>query len=411
MKQILCATSCGVLVAMGLAGCDAAPPQQSGLSRPAEPQSIAAGETLTDVVREALADVVRDEDAYSRARRLGALLPTLGPETVSAAKDTLEDLRVDLGPTEIELLVRYWATYQPEEASRWAVDKSPPGYRVGAIHAALALWAEADPRAAAAATLQWMPRNDLSAAVTVALARGWFDADPADLERFIREMGAGWHQQRAIAVYTRRMAQKRGSAELKRWAESLPDDDESYKLAVFRRTVDALALFDIQTAVRWCDEHCSGPYGKNMRSLIARSWVLHDGPSALAWLSSAREGTERDLAVRVTFALWTRTDRAAALAWMAAQTTGGEAAPWLRSAYPVYARLLAEDAPADAIAWAERIEDDNTRENTLIQAARAWRQLDEAAAEKWLLESSLSEQAREKVRAPAPATTTPGSNG
>ena len=31
--------------------------------------------------------------------------------------------------------------------------------------------------------------------------------------------------------------------------------------------------------------------------------------------------------------------------------------------------------------------------------ARAWRQIDEAAAETWLLQSSLSEEAREKVRA------------
>jgi hypothetical protein len=136
-----------------------------------------------------------------------------------------------------------------------------------------------------------------------------------------------------------------------------------------------------------------------LRGLIARNWVVDDGPAALAWLSSASEGYERDHAVRLTFAKWARTDREAALRWMASQTTG-ETEPWLQPIYPVYAKLLAADAPADAIEWAERIEGDAERETVLIMVARVWRHLDEAAAEDWLLESSLSEEAREKVRAP-----------
>ena len=97
--------------------------------------------------------------------------------------------------------------------------------------------------------------------------------------------------------------------------------------------------------------------------------------------------------------MWTRRDRNAALAWMAKHTTG-EPEPWLRPLYPYYARLLFRDAPADSIKWAERIENDQEREKLLIEVARGWRNRDEAAAEKWLLQSSLSEQAREKVRAP-----------
>ncbi len=36
----------------------------------------------------------------------------------------------------------------------------------------------------------------------------------------------------------------------------------------------------------------------------------------------------------------------------------------------------------------------------LIAVARVWRYLDEEAAELWLLQSPLSEEAREQVRAP-----------
>ena len=84
---------------------------------------------------------------------------------------------------------------------------------------------------------------------------------------------------------------------------------------------------------------------------------------------------------------------------MAAQTAG-EPDPWLRPIFPVYARLLAVDSPADAIEWAERIEADEDREIVLVKVARAWRRVDEAASEAWLQQSSLSEEAREKVRAP-----------
>jgi hypothetical protein len=315
--------------------------------------------------------------------------------------EALGDRMIDLRASELDLLVRYWATHQGEDASRWAMEKSPANYRVASVFSALTVWAEVDPQAAASVAWPWLQIPTFERVVPNALVRGWFAAnDPPELRQWIHDLPAGIPRQRAIAAYIRVVIQTQGSEAVKRWAESLPDDDAPYKLAVHRKVVDALSQLDIEAGTRWCDTHCDGPYGKNLRSIIARNWVLRDGPSALAWLSSAREGHERDLAVRITFALWARTDREAALGWMATQTTG-EPDPWLRPTFPVYARLLARDAPADAIEWAGRIEGDEQRESALIEVARVWRHLDEAAAEEWLLESSLSEEAREKVRAPS----------
>ncbi|MCH8891227.1 MAG: hypothetical protein IH827_09160, partial [Myxococcales bacterium] len=175
MKKILHAALLGTAVgAIGLAACDSAQPPNATVPSPVEPEAIPAGETLVDVVRETLADVVRDQDAYSRARRLGALLPTLGPETVPAVVETLEDRTVDLRATELELLVRYWATHQPEDASRWAVEKSPLNYRVAAVFSAVTVWAEANPQAAASVVWPWMLKPTLESIVPIALVRGWF---------------------------------------------------------------------------------------------------------------------------------------------------------------------------------------------------------------------------------------------
>jgi hypothetical protein len=399
VKKILRSTLGTAVGAIGLVACDPAPLPDATVSSPVESEAIPAGETLVELVREALADIVRDGDAYSRARRLGALLPTLGPETVPAAVQTLEDRTVELRATDLELLVRYWAIHQPEAASRWAKEESPLDYRVAAVYSAIRMWAEADPQAAASVAWPWMVDRTFERIVPIAVVRGWFAAnDPPELAQWLRELPIGVFRQRAIAAYVRVVIQKQGIDAVQRWAESLPDDDATYKLAVYRRAIDTLSRLDIEAAIRWCDSHCDGPYGDNLRHLIARNWLVRDGPSAFAWLSSAPEGDDRDLAVRLTFALWTRHDREAAMDWMAAQTTG-EPDPWLRPTYPIYAQVLSGDAPAEAIEWAGRIEDDREREGLLIGVARVWRHLDEAAAEAWLLQSSLSEEAREKVRA------------
>jgi hypothetical protein len=397
MKKILRTALVTTLGAIGLAACDPAQPPNTTVAGSVA-EAIPEGETLADLVREALADVVRDQDTFSRARRLGALLPTLGPELVPTVVETLKNPSLDLGATDFELLVRYWATHQPENASRWAVTESPTTYRSAVVFSAVTVWAEVDPEAAVDGAWNWAFVPTYDRIVPAALVRGWFAAnDPHELAQWVHDLPVGIPRQRAIAAYVRVVIQRQGAETAKRWAESLPDDEATYKLAVFRKLVTALSKLDIEAGLRWCDSHCGGPYGDNMRSLIARSWVVDDGPSALAWLSSASEGYERDHALRLAFAKWGRTDPNAALDWMATQTTG-EPEPWLWPIYPVYAKLLAAKAPVEAIQWAERIKDDTERVTVLVKVARIWRYLDEAAAEDWLLQSSLSEEAREQAR-------------
>jgi len=389
------------LVAIGITACEPESPRKSGVTQTVEPAATAVGDTLADVVRKSLRDILRDPDAYARAQRLAVLLPTLGPELVPVVVESLEDTTLDLGATELELLVRFWAIHEPEAASRWSVEKSPPGYRLAAVMTSLALWAAADPPAAAIATEQWSMQNpDVRDGVQIALVRGWFTTDPVELARYIQGIDMGYARQRSLATYIRALIQAQGIEAAVRWAESVDDDDATYKMAVYRQMAAALPLFDHAAVLRWCDAHCEGPHGNNMRSIIARRWARNDGAAALAWLADAApEGHDKDLAVRATFALWGQIDRAAVLAWMETQTAAGEPETWLRPVIPVYARLLSEVSPADAAAWAERIEGEEEREIVLGQVLRAWRQIDEDAANAWLLQSSLSEETREKLRA------------
>jgi hypothetical protein len=404
MKKILRSALIGTtLGAIGLTACDAPTPPQSAVSPPLETEAKAVPPGVVDVIREDLFDICRDQDPYSTARRLGTLLAAAGPEAVPAVVQTLENLKLDLRGTEVELLVWFWATHEPKEAALWAKKKAPVGYRDAAVYSALRVWARADPQTAVAVAWPWTEDLGLEIIVPIGLVRGWYAAgNPPELREWIQTLPLGIPGQRAIAAYIRVLIEQEGSQAAIAWAESLPDvKDESLKLAVFRRVVDALALLDVDAAMRWCETQCDGDYGSNMRSVIARNWARRDAPASLAWLSTAPEGYDRNLAVRVVWAQWSRADEKAAMAWVAAQAKNGEEPPaWIKPVYPVYARLLMAETPVEGIRWAMKIENEKERDGVLVSLARLWRRSDEAAVEEWLRQSVLPEEAREAVRAP-----------
>jgi hypothetical protein len=395
MKKILRSASGAALVVMALGACDTAPPPDVVVRPPVEFKGIAAGG--------AFADVIRNEDPFARALQLAALLPVLGPEAIPEVEETLRDATLYLGATELELLSRYWAIHQPEEASRWAVERSPSIYRIAAVYSTFPLWAKADPQAAVAAVQEWSDRPDVAATLLSALVFGWFEAnDPPELQRFIQDLGVGITRQRALSTYIRAVVRKHGVEAAMRWGESVPDGDVKYKLAVNRQVAFRVAIYDIEAGLRWCEAHCDGPFGDGVRGMVASSWTRRDPAAALDWNLSWAEGQEKNLGMRANFAVWVQTDREAALAWLTARTSEEEPDSSLEPLYSVCARGLARDSPTDAIAWAERIKLDDEREFTLIQVARVWRRTDEAAVEAWLLQSPLSEEAREEVRAVQP---------
>lgn len=401
--QLRIITAAGVI---GLAACDA-PPPEGILPEPAEPAKVSSaqpGAAAALAPGETVAAVIREADPYARARRLATLLPKLGPEAVPEVRETLLDNSLDFGSTEIELLTRFWASHEPEAASRWAVEECPPAFRSPAVLTAVAIWARADPYAALDAITVWeKSRADVRDLFPIALVRGWFARDPRAVAQQMQQLEMGFARQRMLSTFVRSMMQQEGPAATMRWAESVSEADPSYKLAVYRQVGAALPLFDHDAALAWCEAQCDGPHGKNLRGIIARRWVLTDGEAAMDWLSSAPESHERESSLWMSYRIWSEREPEAAMAWVASRPRGenGEPAAWLEPVLPSYARLLARESPSEAIEWAEAIEEDVARELTLVDIARRWRAQDEAAAEAWLAESSLSEENREKARNPA----------
>ena len=147
----------GALGGVAWLACDAPPSPDDGeaavRSRAVvpvvEPTMPRAADPAVAAASDAIAEAMNELDPFERARRLAALLPTLGPEGVPGARDALlsQEFQPMRGGAETELLSRYWATHDPVEATRWAVEESPRGYKISAVFSTLSQWAAQDPAA------------------------------------------------------------------------------------------------------------------------------------------------------------------------------------------------------------------------------------------------------------------------
>lgn len=356
--------------------------------------------------RAALIELIGHPDPFYKARELGRRLPESGPEIVPVVESILEDApELELAATEFELMLRAWAIHDPAGAANYAVATSPRGYRVTAIHATVRHYAEVDPKSAVRDMSAWTGASgDWGVATQVALVRGWVESGDDGIEAYIRGLGEGFERQRALKAYATALIQVHGVKKAVAWAEGVQNTaaDDRYKLEVNRAMGPALIPFDLAAAKGFCERHCEGEQGSNVRTRIANRWSQDDPIAALRWLQQHGGGQDTELATRVVYAKWAGRDRDAAVAWMDEQCRDG-VPKWLESAIPVHAQHVAETRPLEGVKWAITIEDEGDRESILMEVARTWREKDEAAADAWLDSSdALSAEAVAKVRTPGP---------
>jgi len=353
-----------------------------------------------------LADALAVPDPYLRADALATLLPTLGPEAVPEVREALDGILLGMGVTELELLVRMWATHDPRAAATWAFGITAPRFQSAALDASIEVWARSDPAAAAAGVVRATEDpilREFAQTVQGALTRGWFQTDRAGLERYMESLGSGIQQQRSLMAFALTLERAEGPEAVAHWAEAIPDENERYKLAAYRQVGAALAWTAPEIAEQWCDVQCEGPYGKSLRSAIVRM-RLGNGDEPLGvveWVTRAPDGPGRTHALSTAFQMWARTDRDTALSWMEERMDGdAEPAPWVPILYPAYARYLAASSPPDALKVAALVERDALREELMVRIAHRWLAMDEAAAQAWLDQSPLPPSARAKARNP-----------
>ena len=346
-----------------------------------------------------LAEVLAEDDAFRRTERLAALLPTLGPEALPELREALEHAG-QMDAVTLSLLTRFWATHAPDEAGSWAAYQSPITYRGSTTVAAVETWAASDAPAAAklVRALALLPGQDFSEAER-ALIRTWFETGQPGIETYIRDLGLTINRQRALRSFFLSAVRRDGPGPAGRWAEAIPDDQKKFKIDAFRQLGSVLTQLDPRDGVAWCDAHCDGRFGGALRMIVAQQWAAQDGPAAMEWVSQAPAGLERDVAVRGALRGWARNDLDSLHRWANEMGPEGVAA-WFEPAVAALAASLIQSSPEQAMAWAEHIADDVTREGSLVALAREWRKRDPKAAEAWVANSPLLPQARERALAP-----------
>jgi hypothetical protein len=340
-----------------------------------------------------------EPDGFVRLIALAQLLQRSGPSAVPAVARMVQRADDSVRPqaAELELLVRFWAQYEPERATRWAM-VSPLAYRTVVIAPAMEAWAVADPAAAAHAALTGGSEKGAATQVAqVSVVRGWFASGNPGLVEYIESLPSGLNQLRAMSVFSRELVAQRGAEFAADWAVSLPDEPVAFKRDFIRQMSTAIAADDLEVATAFCEQVCDEPYGEGVRKRIAQQWAMADGPAALNWLSDAPPGPETDLAVRVAFDSWRKADQGEAFSWLSGIGSDG-VERWLQPAVPIYAKILSATDPEAAMAWVELIPNDDELQITAVRVARRWRLVDEAAVEAWLEQSSLPEPMRQAAR-------------
>jgi hypothetical protein len=109
-------------------------------------------------------------------------------------------------------------------------------------------------------------------------------------------------------------------AELRAWAESIPDDEEnaSFKEVAFRHAATALARDDPPAAGQWVAAHADRAYARGAVRRVALAWAERDPAAALEWLLDQPEGRTRRNAILRVYGDWVRDGREPARAWLAA---------------------------------------------------------------------------------------------
>jgi hypothetical protein len=362
----------------------------------APPESASAPDDFGVAIRAALGE----KDGFDRAERTTSILQQLDPENVLEVAAVYDQMIHILGESDLRPFVSAWARFDPAAAFdhtlAWTLDKA----KIGA-GAAIEGWAMRDPIGAMEAYKETSARfPSLSEDLFLNMLTGWlYSGERGGLDEYL----AGLSTQRQEAGVTRvagKLMRRGGADAAMPWVNSIVRNEayeNKFKQRVFRRGIRIVGRFDPERAAVWAMEHEGQVYALDAPRLVAGAWGSRDGRAAMQWVRDHPAEELRGLAVREAFRTWFRSDdRKGAVEWLESETLTAFHDP----AIGFYAKDLSDRAPEEAIVWCERILDSEIQLRCFKIAAPKWYQRDAVAAETWLQQSPLDEEARRDARTP-----------
>jgi hypothetical protein len=363
------------------------------------PPAVSAAGAAAAPAKGSLGKILEEREMYARITKLSEYLSTAGPEDLDEARELLRNQDDNMGGAENVLLARYWAIYEPLDATRWAMISAPLGFRLAVTLPTMEVWAIKDPYAAQlqVQALAMAPNSNVIAA-DMGLIRGWFQSEQPGLETYIRGMGVGSARQRSLRILARQAIKTHGAEWAAKWPGKLPDDNVKFKLNAHRHFAIELGKTHPEVAVDFCATICEHPdYGDGVMKYIAQNWARRDGPRAMAWLKPMEPSPQQRLAVLWAFKGWFQSDPGGVTNWL--EGIGPEnIEPWLTPLLEMFSVNLGKKMPERGLVWAAAIPYKIDRNRTMRTVAMDWRRQSPEAADAWLAISPLSEEERKSVK-------------
>ncbi len=343
----------------------------------------------------------REPDRLARTEKLISLLRAVPADQTDVFKEALSRMNFPNRELDRVLITTAWAKRDPVAATKWARNHERSETVRSAMYGdAIYYWALKDPESFLTdmeMALWIMPGFDASA--LRGFVRGWFDSGQSGLEGFIRDMPSqSLDQQRAIDTLAKVRAERHGAAATIKWAEDLRGSTR-FKSEVYPRVAAKVVLVDPKLVVEWCERVCDSNVGEKMPHMIAAAWARESGEDAMDFIAAQPNKIPVRTGARAAYRQFIMADSDRALAWMDTTTEEQRRGPVLQGPVAMYInKRSAQKEPLVAIKWLDYLQDEDERDGGRIMVMRRWLGHDAVAAEAWMAESSMSEEAKVEAR-------------
>jgi hypothetical protein len=362
----------------------------------------ASGDTSTAMIVEGF----REQDRLARTENLIPLLRAVRADQTHVFAEALSQMNFPNRELDRVLIITAWAKLDPVAATKWAKNNERSEIVRSAMYGdAIYYWALKDPESLLAdmeMAIFIMPGFEASA--LRAFIKGWFDSGQPGVEEFIRNMASqSQDQQRAIDTLAKVKVARDGAAATIKWAEEMRGSNR-FKSELYPRVAAKVVVYGPQLVVEWCDRVCDSEVGKRMPHLVAAAWARESGEDAMDFIAAQPNEIEVRTGARAAYRQFLMADSDRALAWMDTTTEEQRRGPVLQGPVSMYInKRSVQQEPLVAIEWLDYLENEEESDAGLIVITRRWLRLDAVAAEAWMAESSMSEEAKaEAHRSTAP---------
>ncbi len=362
------------------------------------------GPPAPDDMVASLRSALGEGDVIERQGRTASLLERLDPFDVPDVAALYERMLPLIDLSELVAFFAAWARFDPhgalDHALSWRLPEMKKQRELG-LRAAIQVWAQRDPAAARLAVEQiGTDTPTVLGALRHALVAGWVHSPRGQegLTDFIADLPPLQPRAKLIETVARELVRGGGAEAALGWAEPVLRDEgyePVFKRSVFKAVAGAAAQWDPERTAAWAVEHSGADYATEAVAIVAKHWGRRDGEAAIAWLGEQPAGELRDQATREAFGGWSRADPRRAAAWLDAEQPAALRDPALE----FKARRIVDYEPELAVGFCERVEDSARQQSCLESTAKKWYAKDAVAAETWLQQSSLDDEARSRVRA------------